>query len=63
MLLVSSVDTPIHINRFHLLALRMCVQCGLSLKGVVDKDRFSSQWQRDQRNGKVAHFLCWIGGS
>ena len=31
MLLVSSVNTPIQDSRFHLLALRLRVQCGLCL--------------------------------
>ncbi len=42
MLLACSVDTPIHINRSHLLALHVRVQCGLGLSPyplVLQKQR------------------------
>ena len=37
MLLVCSVDTPIHINRFHLLCVAWRVLCGLGLKASEAK--------------------------
>ena len=43
MLLVCIVDTPIHINRSYLFALRVRVQCGLGLRHLAI-DFSSHKW-------------------
>ena len=47
MLLACSVDTPIHTHRFHLLALCVRAQCGLSPRTKLQRGRLSGLKQRN----------------
>ncbi len=49
MLLACSVDTPIHINRFHFLCVAWRVLCGLGLRGLVHIRGLVEMGKRKQR--------------